>query len=91
MKYFLYPNGFWRILDKLSNDIQVDKLLACDSIVLMFKLRGIIRISKIEFFNFSGTERVKKYDVHSKMQLIMRKNYTWIMLLLALMAIVITT
>ena len=28
--------------------------------LLMFKVCGIIGISKIEYFNFSGTERVKK-------------------------------
>ena len=27
---------------------------------LMFKVCGIIGISKIEFFNFSGTERIKQ-------------------------------
>ena len=28
--------------------------------LLMFKVCGIINISKIEFFNFSGEERVKQ-------------------------------
>ena len=28
--------------------------------ILMLKVCGIIGISKIEFFNFSGTERVKE-------------------------------
>ena len=38
--------------------------------LLMFKVGGIIVISEIEFFNFSGTERVKqnqkKIKNHSK-------------------------
>ena len=29
--------------------------------LLMFNVCGIIGIPKIEFFNFSGTERVKKF------------------------------
>ena len=33
--------------------------------LLMFKGRGIIGISKIEFFNFSGTERLKVKKFHS--------------------------
>ena len=32
--------------------------------LLMFKVCGIIGISKIEFFNFSGTERVKQKRFH---------------------------
>ena len=31
--------------------------------LLMFKVCGIIGISKIEFFNFSGTERVKQNKI----------------------------
>ena len=30
------------------------------SLVIMFKVSGIRGISKIEYFNFSGTERVNK-------------------------------
>ena len=30
------------------------------SLVIMFKVSGIRDISKIEYFNFSGTERVNK-------------------------------
>ena len=33
--------------------------------LLMFKGRGVIGISKIEFFNFSGTERLKVKKFHS--------------------------
>ena len=34
--------------------------------LLMFKVCGIIGISKIQFFNFSGNERVKLYLSHRK-------------------------
>ena len=34
--------------------------------LLVFKVCGIIGISKIEFFNFSGTERVKQYQKNLK-------------------------
>ena len=34
--------------------------------LLMFKVCGIIGISKIEFFNFSGTERVKQNQKNLK-------------------------
>ena len=30
--------------------------------LLMFKICGIIGISKIKFFNFSGTERIKQHQ-----------------------------
>ena len=41
--------------------MQVDRLYACDSVVIgIFKVTGIIVISKIELFNFSSTERVKQ-------------------------------
>ena len=41
--------------------MQVDRLCACVSLVIgMFKVTGIIVISKTEFFNFSSTERVKQ-------------------------------
>ena len=33
--------------------------------LLMFKICGIIGISKTEFFNFSGTERVKKFSTEN--------------------------
>ena len=39
--------------------MQVDRLHTCGSLVIDVKVCGIIGISKIEFFNFSGTERVK--------------------------------
>ena len=38
--------------------MQVDNLCTCGSQVLMLKVRGIIGISKIEFFSFFGIERV---------------------------------
>ena len=34
--------------------------------ILMFNVWGIIGISKIEFFNFSGTERVKQNQKNLK-------------------------
>ena len=37
--------------------MQVDRLYTCGFLVLMFKIYGIIGISKIELFNFFGTER----------------------------------
>ena len=41
--------------------MQVDRLCACVSLVIgIFKVDGIIGISKIEFFNFSSIERVKQ-------------------------------
>ena len=41
----------------------VSKLIAFAPVVLkllMFKVRGIIGMSKIDFFNFSGTKNVKQ-------------------------------
>ena len=38
--------------------MQVDRLCAWVLWLLMFKLCGVFGISKIEFFNFSSTERV---------------------------------
>ena len=54
-------NLFERIFDKLSNDTQVDRLCTCGPLVIdMFNVCGIKGISKISFFNFSGTESVKQ-------------------------------
>ena len=39
--------------------MQVDRPCPCGSLVIIFKVCGIIEISKIEFFNFSNSERVK--------------------------------
>ena len=39
--------------------MQVDRLCLCGSQVIDVKVCGFIGISKIDFFNFSGTERVK--------------------------------
>ena len=39
--------------------MQVGRLSLVVRKLLMVKVRGITGISKIEFFNFSGTERVK--------------------------------
>ena len=40
--------------------MQVDRSFTCGSLVIVFKVCGIFRILKIEFFNFSSTERVKQ-------------------------------
>ena len=41
--------------------MQVDRLCACVSLVIdIFKVEGIIGISKNGFFNFSSTERVNQ-------------------------------
>ena len=40
--------------------MQVDILCTCGCDVVDVKVCGTIGISKIEFFNFSGTERVKQ-------------------------------
>ena len=46
--------------------------------LLMFKIYGIIRISKIEFFNFSYTERVKQnkknFEKHAKPSKLVRQS-----------------
>ena len=40
--------------------MQVDILCTCVSLVIDVKVCGIIGISKIKFFKFSGTKRVKQ-------------------------------
>ena len=59
---------FLRVIDKLSNvKLIIDRLCTYGSLVIVFKVCGIIGISKIEFFK---TERVKhstninKYKIH---------------------------
>ena len=39
--------------------MQIDGICSCSSLVIEFEICRIIEISKIEFFNFSGTERIK--------------------------------
>ena len=51
-------NIFYKIFNKLSNGMQVNRLCTCGSKVID-AIEVIIDISKIKFFNFSGTERVK--------------------------------
>ena len=46
------------MFNKLYSSMQVDRLCACVLKLLMFKVCAIVHFSKIEFFNFSGTERV---------------------------------
>ena len=51
-----------RVFNKFSNDVQIDRLCTCRSLVIIvYNLwrYGNIGILKIEFFNFSGTERFK--------------------------------
>ena len=50
---------FKKLFDKLSNDIQVDRISICGFLVIDFKVSGIIGISMIVFFNISGTEKVE--------------------------------
>ena len=57
-----------------SKEYSISFLMVCRLIdfaivifeLLVFKVCGIIGISKIEFFNFSGTERVKQYQKNLK-------------------------
>ena len=44
------------MFNKLYSSMQVDRLCACGSQVI--DVCAIVDFSKIEFFNFSGTERV---------------------------------
>ena len=57
-KHGLYDKVFKKIFNKLSNGMQVDKLCLVVLKLLTFKVCRIISISKIECFNFSGTDRV---------------------------------
>ena len=51
---------FKRVFDKLSKTCRLMDFALVGLQLLMFKVFGIIGISKIEFFNFSGTEKVTK-------------------------------
>ena len=57
---FLFSRGHTRIATALrkfgSTDTKIDRLLGS---LVMFQFCRIIGISKIKFFNFSGTERIK--------------------------------
>ena len=55
-KHCFPENYFQRVIDKLSNDIQVDRFGTCGSLVIDV-LVGITGILKIESFNFSGTRK----------------------------------
>ena len=57
-----FTRTFCRIFDKLSSGMRVGRLCTCGSQVIdvFVKVCEIIGISKIELFNFSGTERVKQ-------------------------------
>ena len=54
-----YSNVYQIIFDKLSNGMQLIDFALVFLRLLMFKVCGIVGISKIEFLNFSGTKRVK--------------------------------
>ena len=55
-----------KIFDKLSLDIQIDRLCSCGSLVIEIKIVKLLESQKIEFFNFPGTERVKQNKKKSK-------------------------
>ena len=55
-KHCFPENYFQRVIDKLSNDIQVDRFGTCGSLVIDV-LVGITGILTIESFNFSGTRK----------------------------------
>ena len=50
-----------RVFDKLYNGMHADYFAFAVLKVFIFKVCGITDISKIEFFNFSSTERVKAF------------------------------
>ena len=53
---------FLRVFIKLSNDIQLDSLGTCCSLVIdVSSLQNFWNL-KNRFFNFSGTERVKEWQ-----------------------------
>ena len=62
----LSPEPFWKNTDKLSNDTQVNKPCTCSFLVRDVSVSQYFGISKMEFSNFSGTERLKQFNRFTK-------------------------